>query len=97
MENVKQHNNCKNITRYEQSFSTDHEIWTIMEYFGHLCLDFIKQTGHQSFTEKLIKIIMKQTLIALACLHENKLIHRNIKANSILINHKGIAKLGMLC
>ena len=93
----KQYNNCANIARYEQSFRADEYIWTIMEYFGHSCLDFMRHTSHQTFTEKMIKIIMRQTLIALAYLHENKLIHRNIKASSILINHKGIVKLGMLC
>lgn len=45
-------------------------------------------------TEPQIRVVCKQTLEALAYLHENKIIHRDLKAGNILFTSDGDVKLG---
>ena len=46
-----------------------------------------------SLTEEQISSILEYTLKGLIYLHNNKKIHRDIKAGNILIDHNGICKL----
>lgn len=45
-------------------------------------------------TEPQIRVVCKQTLDALTYLHENKIIHRDLKAGNILVSSDGDVKLG---
>lgn len=45
-------------------------------------------------TEPQIRVVCKQTLQALVYLHENKMIHRDLKAGNILLTLDGDVKLG---
>lgn len=45
-------------------------------------------------TEPQIRVVCKQTLEALAYLHESKIIHRDLKAGNILLSLDGDVKLG---
>jgi len=44
--------------------------------------------------EDLIRVVMEHTVRGLAYLHSTKKIHRDIKADNILLTLKGEAKLG---
>lgn len=45
-------------------------------------------------TEPQIRAVCKQTLLALIYLHENHIIHRDLKAGNILLSLEGDVKLG---
>ena len=45
-------------------------------------------------TEPQIRVLCKQTLQALVYLHDNKIIHRDLKAGNILFTLDGDVKLG---
>lgn len=45
-------------------------------------------------TEPQIRVVCRQTLQALVYLHENKIIHRDLKAGNILLTLNGDVKLG---
>uniref|UniRef100_A0A665XAW2 non-specific serine/threonine protein kinase n=1 Tax=Echeneis naucrates TaxID=173247 RepID=A0A665XAW2_ECHNA len=49
--------------------------------------------GTQALTEPQIRVVCKQTLEALIYLHENKVIHRDLKAGNILLSLDGDVKL----
>ena len=46
--------------------------------------------------ENQIKIVCKQACLALQYLHQNKIIHRDLKAGNILLTLNGEVKLGLL-
>lgn len=87
--------NCKhaNVVGYYGSFCKDNAIWLVTEYCeGGSALDLIK-VMERNFVEQEIAAILHQALLGLTYLHENKKIHRDIKAGNILLTSKGEAKL----
>ena len=87
---------CKSpfIVNFHGSFIKDEMIWLAMEYCeAGAVLDLMKVTG-QNLSEQQIQIVMKESLRGLAYLHSKRLVHRDIKAGNVLLNHRGQCKLG---
>lgn len=86
-----------NIVRYVHSMIENRILYLILEYCeeGDLGqhINFCIEKNEQ-FPEVLIAYWSLQMLMALEFLHENKIMHRDIKAKNIFLTSKGVIKLG---
>ena len=81
--------NHPNIIRLIDLKRTPHHCYLIMEFCngGDLlgCLKKYKAIYHRSFPEEIIQYIMRQVVSALNVMHSNKIIHRDLKLENILV------------
>ena len=84
---------CDYIVNFRGAWLKDDNIWIAMEYCGGGGVLDIMRALKISLTEEQIAVVMKETLKALQYVHAQKLIHRDIKAANVLLNHKGQCKL----
>jgi mitogen-activated protein kinase kinase kinase len=76
------------------SFIEENFLYIIMEYCGSSIYDILSTKYPKGLdNHDLIVCILYQVLKALNYLHENNLLHRNLKSNNILINSQGICKI----
>ena len=81
----------KNIVEMYGSYLVDDELWVVMEYLaGGALTDIVTKTR---MDENQIATVCKSVLRALAFLHANGVIHRDIKSDSILLSSDGKVKL----
>ena len=81
----------KNIVETHGSYLVDDELWVIMEYLaGGALTDIVTKTR---MDENQVATVCKSVLRALAFLHANGVIHRDIKSDSILLSSDGRVKL----
>lgn len=81
----------KNIVDMYGSYLVDDELWVVMEYLaGGALTDIVTKTR---MDENQIATVCKSVLKALAFLHANGVIHRDIKSDSILLSSDGKVKL----
>jgi p21-activated kinase 1 len=84
----------KNIIGYEDSYLLEDQLFIEMEYMdGSNLLNAIDSWEQ---TENEIAYVAKETLQALAFLHSNHVIHRDVKSENILMNNTGKIKLADL-
>lgn len=82
-----------NIVGYIGSYIKEGELWLIMEFCSAGSVqDFLKITK-KTLNEVEIASVCQAVLRGLEYLHDNKKIHRDIKAGNVLMDHRGIAKL----
>ncbi|KAJ4944933.1 hypothetical protein JOQ06_013472 [Pogonophryne albipinna] len=68
--------------------------WEILiEFCGGGAVDAVMLELERPLTEPQIRVVCKQTLEALVYLHDNKIIHRDLKAGNILLTLDGDVKL----
>lgn len=81
-----------NIVRYIDSLKTERDLLIVLEFVENGSLaDITKQVGR--FPEPLIVIYISQVLAGLAFLHEQGVIHRDIKGANILSTKDGNVKV----
>ncbi|GIY22369.1 hypothetical protein CDAR_593921 [Caerostris darwini] len=69
------------------------KIYILMDYVEH-DLKNLMRTMKQPFLVGEVKTLMLQLLSAVAHLHDNWILHRDLKTSNILLSHKGILKVG---
>src|SRR5271169_3195959 len=67
-------------------------MFMVTPYMDHDLSGLLENPAVQ-FTEPQIKCYMKQLLEGCAYLHENKILHRDMKAANLLINNRGILQI----
>ena len=97
-----QYSHHRNIATYYGAFikksvapGKDDQLWLVMEFCGAGSVtDLVKGTKTQTLREDWIAYIVREMLRGLAHLHGNKVIHRDIKGQNVLLTDNAEVKLG---
>uniref|UniRef100_A0AAY4EZ51 non-specific serine/threonine protein kinase n=1 Tax=Denticeps clupeoides TaxID=299321 RepID=A0AAY4EZ51_9TELE len=82
-----------NIVRLLDAFYYESKLWILIEFCAGGAVDAVMLELERPLTEPQIRVVCRQTLEALCYLHENKVIHRDLKAGNILLTLEGHVKL----
>ncbi|XP_056617387.1 STE20-like serine/threonine-protein kinase isoform X2 [Triplophysa dalaica] len=82
-----------NIVKLLDAFYYESKLWILIEFCAGGAVDAVMLELERALTEPQIRVVCKQTLEALTYLHENKVIHRDLKAGNILFTGDGDVKL----
>lgn len=97
---LKMYSHHRNIAAYYGAFikkspnRKDDQLWLVMEYCGAGSItELIKTVKGNSLSEDWIALISREILQGLSHLHKNKVIHRDIKGQNVLLTSKAEVKL----
>ncbi|XP_076356503.1 serine/threonine-protein kinase mig-15-like isoform X1 [Tachypleus tridentatus] len=97
---LKKYSHHRNIATYYGAFiqksppGKDDKLWLVMEYCGAGSVtDLVKSTKGQSLKEEWIAYVCREILRGLSHLHANKIIHRDIKGQNVLLTDNAEVKL----
>ncbi|XP_047221088.1 STE20-like kinase b [Girardinichthys multiradiatus] len=83
----------QNIVKLLDAFYYESKLWILIEFCAGGAVDAVMLELERPLTEPQIRVVCRQTLEALVYLHENKIIHRDLKAGNILLTLNGDVKL----
>ncbi|XP_056385142.1 STE20-like serine/threonine-protein kinase isoform X2 [Hyla sarda] len=81
------------IVKLLDAFYYENNLWILIEFCAGGAVDAVMLELERPLTEPQIRVVCKQTLEALVYLHDNKVIHRDLKAGNILLTLDGDVKL----
>ena len=87
-----QHENIVTVKEIVVGSNMD-KIYIVMEFVEH-DLKSLMETMKQPFLIGEVKCLMQQLLRAVAHLHDNWILHRDLKTSNLLLSHRGILKVG---
>eukprot|EP00026_Physarum_polycephalum_P004914 Phypoly_transcript_04940.p1 GENE.Phypoly_transcript_04940~~Phypoly_transcript_04940.p1 ORF type:complete len:546 (+),score=64.84 Phypoly_transcript_04940:332-1969(+) len=83
-----------NVVEYLESYVVDDKLWVMMECLSGGCLtEILECFDIVQMNERQISYVIRETLQALAYVHEHHRIHRDIKSDNILLSMSGAVKL----
>ncbi|GLT99449.1 hypothetical protein SLE2022_168870 [Rubroshorea leprosula] len=83
-----------NVLRALCSFTVDRRLWVVTPFMSAGSLQSIMSAAFpDGLPEQCIAVVLKETLNALAYLHKQGHLHRDIKAGNILVDSNGSVKL----
>ncbi|XP_076584501.1 STE20-like serine/threonine-protein kinase [Chaetodon auriga] len=83
----------QNIVKLLDAFYYESKLWILIEFCAGGAVDAVMLELERPLTEPQIRVVCKQTLLALVYLHDNNIIHRDLKAGNILLTLDGDVKL----
>lgn len=85
-----------NVVQYYGSFVDGPVLYILMEYMSAgSCYEIMRFSSPKGIEKEIvIASILHEVVMALAYFHENRQIHRDVKAGNILINEEGLVKMG---
>lgn len=89
---------CKSdrIVKFLGSFLKDSDLWIVMEYCDAGSLAAMIQKMNVALSEPQVAVVVRDMLVGLEYLHSRHMLHRDIKADNVLLNSEGFAKLADL-
>ncbi|CAH2322437.1 STE20-like serine threonine- kinase [Pelobates cultripes] len=81
------------IVKLLDAFYYENNLWILIEFCAGGAVDAVMLELERPLTEPQIRVVCRQTLEAMRYLHENKIIHRDLKAGNILLTLDGDVKL----
>ncbi|KAL4220126.1 hypothetical protein ACF0H5_020537 [Mactra antiquata] len=97
---LKKYSHHRNIATYYGAFikkspvGKDDQLWLVMEYCGAGSVtDLVKATKGNCLKEEWIAYVAREILRGLAHLHANRVIHRDIKGQNVLLTDNAEVKL----
>ncbi|CAG7838593.1 unnamed protein product [Allacma fusca] len=82
-----------NVVALFDAFCNDSKLWLLLEYCDGGALDTIMIELEHPLSEPQIAHVAAKLVIALSYLHDNKVIHRDLKAGNVLVTTDGGVKL----
>ncbi len=69
------------------------KIYMVMDYVEHDLKSLMQYSMKKPFLMSEVKTLMLQLLSGVAHLHDNWIIHRDLKTSNLLLSHKGVLKI----
>ncbi|KAF7992667.1 hypothetical protein HCN44_005011 [Aphidius gifuensis] len=88
---IQKHLHHPNIVQMIDSFETEHEIVVVTEYADKELYDILGKSVRLS--EERAQVIACDLVSALYYLHSNRVLHRDLKPQNVLVENNGVAKL----
>ncbi|XP_043498981.1 serine/threonine-protein kinase fused isoform X1 [Polistes fuscatus] len=88
---IQRHLHHPNIVQMLDSFETENEIVVVTEYADKELYQILGKAGHLS--EERAQVIACDLVSALYYLHSNRVLHRDLKPQNVLLEANGVAKL----
>ncbi|XP_043683692.1 serine/threonine-protein kinase 36 isoform X4 [Vespula pensylvanica] len=88
---IQRHLHHPNIVQMLDSFETENEIVVVTEYADKELYEILGKAGHLS--EERAQVIACDLVSALYYLHSNRVLHRDLKPQNVLLEANGVAKL----
>eukprot|EP00033_Pygsuia_biforma_P001912 GCRY01002133.1.p1 GENE.GCRY01002133.1~~GCRY01002133.1.p1 ORF type:complete len:368 (+),score=85.52 GCRY01002133.1:137-1240(+) len=86
-------NGCSRLVEFYGAYLKGDSVWIAMEYMKAGSIKDIMNMVECTWTEEQIRYIIKSAALGLQFLHRNNKIHRDIKADNILVDANGHCKL----